>query len=103
MPTSLLLCGIVLPFTAETLNQIIDQIHFQLLQSTEAHRLLRRELALSTFEFLSVYFRNTKKKINSNPRGFMCPHKEIMHAWLGRVVSTPDSPVQVTPGLHSRG
>lgn len=27
----------------------------------------------------------------------MCPHKEIMHAWLGRVVSTPDSPVQVTP------
>lgn len=52
-------CGALLPLTTETLNQIIDQIHFQLLQSTEAHRLLRRELALSTFGFLSVCFRNT--------------------------------------------
>lgn len=47
---------------AETLSQTTGLIHRGLLQSTEARRLLRREGALSAFGFLSVYFRNTKKK-----------------------------------------
>lgn len=47
---------------AADLSLTMGLIHRGLLQSTEARRLLRREGALSTFGFPSVYFRNTKKK-----------------------------------------
>lgn len=50
---------------AADLSLTMGLIHRGLLQSTEARRLLRREGALSTFGFPSVYFRNTKKKKKS--------------------------------------
>lgn len=53
------------PWLQKMLNQIIELIHLGLLQFIEAYRLLRRELALSAFGFLSVYFRNTKNLLQS--------------------------------------
>lgn len=53
------------PWLQKTLNQIIELIHLGLLQFIEAYRLLKRELALSAFGFLSVYFRNTKNLLQS--------------------------------------
>lgn len=58
----------------KTLNQIIELIHLGLLQSTEAYRLLRGELALPTFGLLSVYFRNTKNQFQSK-QIYVSPHR----------------------------
>lgn len=53
-----------LPQLQKTLNQTTDLIHPGLLQPTEDYRLLRRELALSTFGFLCLFHKYKKKSIS---------------------------------------
>lgn len=63
-----------LPQLQKTLNQTTDLIPPGLLQPTEDYRLLRRELALSTFGFLCLFHKYKKNQFQSNC--LMFPHKK---------------------------
>lgn len=78
---------------AETLDPTVGHIHGGPRPSTEAHRSLRRGLALSTFGFLCLFLKY--KKINFNPGVFMSPHPEIGHAQLWRAIYS-----MLLPGRH---
>lgn len=87
-----------LPQLQKTLNQTTDLIHPGLLQPTEDYRLLRRELALSTFGFLCL-FHKYKKKINFNPTVWCFPTRNqlccVFEIYLLHVISG-ESPQQAT-------
>lgn len=87
----------------KTFNQTIDLIHPGLLQPTEAYRLLRRELALSTFGFLCLFYKYKKiyqfqsKWLDVSPqRNQLCSVFEIylLH------VTSGESPHQTTLRPH---
>lgn len=78
----------------KTLNQTIDLIHPGLLQPTEAYRLLRRELALSTFGFLCLFYKY-KKNYQFQSKWLDVSHKEISYALFLRSIY-----YMLLPGSH---
>lgn len=88
---------------AADLSLTMGLIHRGLLQSTEARRLLRREGALSTFGFPSVYFRNTKKNQFQSKRIYVPPHRNqacsVFEGCLLHVTAW-ESPSSATLGPH---